>query len=345
MLRRSNLRTVLRMNLRVVLVAGALFPLLLTACSGEGSVVTPSPSVSAEATVEASPSPTPSVTVEPSTSLDGIKVTGDVGGKPEISFDPPMAIDMTRSLVLAKGTGPVVTEDAIVEVNYRGVLGRTGEEFDSTFDDGEPAVFPISQTVEGFAKGLVGKHVGDRVLIAIPGSEAYDEAVGLGVGPSWVQVGDTLIFVVDILATSFNEPTGKKVAPQYRDVTVSDDTKPEITISSSAKPPTQMVVQTIVAGEGRKVTEKDSVFARYRTWLWRDGKLVQDNFDKDSNGRLADLIETWKKGLPGQTSGSRVLLVAPASDSYPAGNPKIGVDPGDVLIYVIDISFASPHMV
>ncbi len=345
-LRRSNLRTVLRKNYRAVLAALFVLPVWLTACSGSGSdtEAIPSPSVDVEVSAEPSASPTQEEAVEPTNTLDGIKVTGGVGENPKIQFEAPMAIDITRSQVLVSGKGTEITEDAIVEINYRGVLGRTGEEFDSTFDDGQPAVFPINQTVKGFAKGLVGQHVGDRVLLAIPGSEAYDDAVEAGVAPAWAQAGDTLIFVVDVLATSFGEPTGIQVDPKYRDVTVSVDKTPEIKISASAKPPVEMVVQTIVAGEGRKVTENDYLVARYRTWLWRDGKLVEDKFDKFSNGRLSDLIETWKKGLPGQTTGSRVLIVAPASDSYPAGNPKIGVDSGDVLIFVIDIAFASPHM-
>lgn len=282
--------------------------------------------------------------MEPVATLDGIKVTGEFGEDPEIDFKTPMAIDKTRSSVLVKGNGPVVGEGATVEVNYRGVLGRTGKEFDSSFGQKAPAVFPIDRTVAGFKTGLVGKRVGDRVLIAIPGPDAYDEAVKAGAGPAEMEVGDTLVFVIDILATSLDTATGEPVKPEFQQVSVSEGNLPEAKIPSASQPPSSLVIQPIIKGEGRKVKAKDSVIVHYRTWVWRTGKLVEDRFDAQQSGRLADTIDAWKKGLEGQTVGSRVMLVAPSADTYPSGNSKISMEAGDTLVYVIDILFASPHL-
>ena len=302
--------------------------MILSACASPGETPEAVPGATIEAEPSLEPSPTPTPTIEPSTSLDGIEVTGKAGEEPQIRFESPMAIDVTRSQVLVQGDGPVITENSIVELHYRGVLGRTGEEFDSTYAEGRPAVFPVGRTVRGFAMGLVGKHVGDRVLLAIPGEDAYDDAVATGVGPSWARVGDTLVFVVDIIAASFAEPTGKQVSPEFKEVAVSGGAKPEVTIPKDSKPPADLVVQTVIKGEGRKVTEKDVVVTHYRTWLWRTGELLEDRFSTNQTGRLTDTLEAWKKGLPGQTAGSRVLLVAPSADTYPFGNPKLKVEPG-----------------
>lgn len=331
-------------NVRAAVAALVAIPFLLTACSGQESTAPEASSPSASPSAEPTPSPSPSVTVEPSDTLEGIKVTGEVGEDPKIEFTTPMAIDKTRSKVLVPGDGPVVGEGATVEINYRGVLGRTGEEFYNSFSQGRPAVFPIKRTVPGFEKGLVGKKVGDRVLLAIPGVDGYDAAAEAGAAPAGMQVGDTLIFVVDVLATSFEKPTGKPVTPKFDQVKVTTEGIPEATIPSSATPPSELVVQPIIAGVGRKVKAEDAVIVHYRTWSWRTGKLVEDRFDADQIGKLADTIEAWKTGLVGQTTGSRVLLVAPSSLTYPSGNPNISVEAGDTLVYVIDILFASPHL-
>ena len=47
----------------------------------------------------------------------------------------------------------------------------------------------------GWDKGLVGKHVGDRVLLVIPPS------LGYGASPQSELAKNTLVFTVDILGT------------------------------------------------------------------------------------------------------------------------------------------------
>ena len=58
------------------------------------------------------------------------------------------------------------------------------------------------------------------------------------------------------------------------------------------------------------------------------------------DGALSATIPGWQTGLVGQTVGSRVLLVVPAPQAYPSGNPRIDVKPGETMVYVVDILFA-----
>jgi len=130
------------------------------------------------------------------------KVVGEPGaGNPTVSI--PAGVKPPAGLVanvLIQGHGPTVTKGQTLVMQYTGVDWNTGKNFDSSFTRkaafstaiGEGAVIP------GWDQGLVGKHVGDRVLLVIPPSLGYGPQGGqssAGIGAS-----DTLVFVADIVA-------------------------------------------------------------------------------------------------------------------------------------------------
>jgi peptidylprolyl isomerase len=124
-------------------------------------------------------------------------VTLDADGKPSIT---PIADAAPTTLVvqpLIKGTGAEVTADQTLVVNYSGWLWD-GTPFDSSWDRGEPATFPLTGVIAGWTQGLAGQTVGSQVLLVIPPDLAYGAQ---GQGES-VPPNSTLIFVVDILAAS-----------------------------------------------------------------------------------------------------------------------------------------------
>jgi len=310
--------------------------LALAACGSPSATPSTSASPSTSATPTASASPTASVPV--SSDLDAIKVTGAKGKLPTVAIKAPFAIDKTRVDVLDKGTGDKAVEDGVVTVNYYGAIGRTGKMFEESFSSGSAATFPLGQVIAGFKIGLTGQQAGSRVLIAMPGSDAYD-ANPTG-GPTDYQVGDTLVFVVDILSVSVAGPTGKAVTPADGLPTVSGSDKPTITIPSG-NPPTKMVTQPLTEATGYKVAKTDSITARYVGYSWKTGKLIDDGFDNPTSGKLSDLIPGWQTGLLGKRVGSRVLLVLPPADGFPKGSNNPPVEAGDTVVYVIDILFTS----
>jgi peptidylprolyl isomerase len=129
-------------------------------------------------------------TVTPPAGLPSVKVNDqDV---PEISVEGVAAPTALVAQDLIKGNGPVVKETDTLTVNYVGVTLQGGTKFDSSYDRGEPASFPLNGVIKGWTQGLTGKTVGSRVLLVIPKDLAYGEA---GQGEA---KGD-LVFVVDIL--------------------------------------------------------------------------------------------------------------------------------------------------
>ncbi len=322
------------------LAAAVLVALTLTACSGPAATPTPTatsavPTETASATPTATATPTP---VPVSASIDGISVTGAAGAAPEVKIPTPFAIDTTRSRVVIAGSGPTVAADSVLELHYSGYNARTGAMFDSSWDDGKPALMSLQQVVTGFQKGLVDKKPGDRVLIAMPGSEGYDASGGnADIG---IEVGDTLVFVVDIIATTVSTATGTTVSASVP-VTIGDEAgKPTVTIPGGIAPP-QLLVQRLIQGSQRVVGESDYVMVHYRSWSWKTGKIIEDSFDTPDYGRIAETIPAWRKGIVGQPIGSRVLIIAPPAEGYGGASVDPPVDADDTVVFIVDILFST----
>ena len=113
-------------------------------------------------------------------------------GVPVISVDGVAAPTALISQDLIKGKGQAVKETDTITVNYVGVALAGGKVFDSSFDSGKKATFPLNGVIKGWTQGLSGKTVGSRVLLVIPKALAYGDQ---GQGDA---KGD-LVFVVDIL--------------------------------------------------------------------------------------------------------------------------------------------------
>ncbi len=97
-------------------------------------------------------------------------------------------------LITEKGDGAMPGPSDNVTVHYKGQL-LDGEVFDSSYDRGEPATFPINGVIPGFGEGLQLMPVGSKGTLYIPGDIAYGMQGGPG-GPN-----ATLIFDVEIIAT------------------------------------------------------------------------------------------------------------------------------------------------
>jgi peptidylprolyl isomerase len=98
---------------------------------------------------------------------------------------------------IVKGKGPGAKPGDTVIVNYVGVSFSTGEEFDASWDTGQP--FPVQlgagNVIEGWEKGLVGIKKGGRRELIIPPEMAY----GAQGAPPSIGPNETLVFVIDAL--------------------------------------------------------------------------------------------------------------------------------------------------
>lgn len=96
--------------------------------------------------------------------------------------------------VITMGDGPKPTSNDKVKVHYRGTL-IDGKQFDSSYDRGEPAVFPVTGVIPGWTEVLQLMPVGSKWEVYIPSDLAYGErGAGQDIGPN-----STLIFTVELL--------------------------------------------------------------------------------------------------------------------------------------------------
>jgi peptidylprolyl isomerase len=118
--------------------------------------------------------------------------------KPEIDFPdgpPPSELEITD---LTEGDGPEAQAGQTVSVHYVGVAHSTGEEFDASYNRGEPLQFRlgVGQVISGWDTGVQGMKVGGRRRLVIPPHLGYGDRGAGGV----IKGGETLIFVVDLIS-------------------------------------------------------------------------------------------------------------------------------------------------
>ena len=121
-------------------------------------------------------------------------------GAPTITIpdeEPPSEFQLAT---LIQGDGEEVGADDTVTVHYTGINWNTGEVFDSSWERGQPASFPTGGVIPGFRDALVGQLVGSQVIAIIPPELGYGPQGGTPDGS--IGAEDTIVFVVDILATS-----------------------------------------------------------------------------------------------------------------------------------------------
>lgn len=95
------------------------------------------------------------------------------------------------------GDGDEAASGTTVVVHYVGVAHSTGEEFDASYNRGEPLVFPLGAgyVIQGWDQGVTGMKVGGRRRLVIPAHLGYGDRGAGGV----IAPGETLIFVVDLV--------------------------------------------------------------------------------------------------------------------------------------------------
>jgi peptidylprolyl isomerase len=96
------------------------------------------------------------------------------------------------------GDGGEATPGKTVTVHYVGVAFRSGEEFDASWNRGEPFRFKLGkgQVIAGWDQGVAGMKVGGRRKLTIPSAMAYGARGAGGV----IEPHEPLVFVVDLLA-------------------------------------------------------------------------------------------------------------------------------------------------
>ena len=273
--------------------------------------------------------------------LDGVTVSGTQAA-PSLTFaTTPLTVSATTTKVVKAGSGAALSTANSILFNYALFNARDGKQIETSYGKGTvPLDLSSTTMITGLSKGLIGQHVGSRLVIAIPPADAFGTQ-----GNSQTSIGptDTIVFLIDVLSatTPLTTATGVVVPPKpgLPTVSVGSDKIAKVQIPSTP-PPTSLVVQLLIKGAGAVVQSGQTIKATYTGVLWKDGKKFDASADHgapvDFQIGAGKVIKGWDKGLVGQTVGSRVLLIVPPADGYGAkGSAPIG--PTDTMVFVVDI--------
>ncbi len=96
--------------------------------------------------------------------------------------------------IITEGTGEKPTAESTVRTHYHGTL-TNGTVFDSSYDRGQPAEFPVGGVIAGWTEALQLMPVGSKWKLTIPANLAYGErGAGGAIGPH-----ETLQFDIELL--------------------------------------------------------------------------------------------------------------------------------------------------
>ncbi|GGI70235.1 hypothetical protein GCM10007973_04030 [Polymorphobacter multimanifer] len=117
--------------------------------------------------------------------------------------DKPGVITTSTGLqyqVITEGKGPKPAASDVVLVHYEGKL-VDGTVFDSSYQRGQPAAFPLDQVIPGWTEGVQLMPTGSKYHFVVPPGLAYGARGAGGVIPP----GAVLEFDIELLAIRPNE--------------------------------------------------------------------------------------------------------------------------------------------
>jgi hypothetical protein len=280
-------------------------------------------------------------------------VSGKAGEQPVIEVDENAEIAAdTRVEVIEEGDGAEIAEGDYFRAD---VLGTTmaGEELFSTWPqpeeeagDGPRRQYVARTGEEGMlpqtiVDTLVGQQVGSRVLV--------EGQAGTLIGPQVTQAGmaedDGLVWVFDIVGSGQIDPQGEVEGEQapvedgLPEVTAGDGEAAEVTVPEGADPPTELVEQVLIAGDGAEVESGQGLVVQYTGVKWEDGETFDASYNREAASAFqigtGSVVAGWDAGLTGKHVGDRLLLVIPSDQAY-GGQPDHELAE-NTLIFVVDI--------
>lgn len=278
-------------------------------------------------------------------SLGDVKVSS--AKSPKVTVAKGFTASKTSSKVLKPGSGETLASGDAVKLNYVAVNGRTGKQFDSSFKSAKPLTLTLDTkaVLPGFVKGLEGKKIGSRVLVAIAPKDGFGQAqTSLD-----IKKNDTMVFLFDVVAKVPTEVTGttEKLPADVPKVVYDADKHPTKFVKTSKTPAkiTKEKATIVIQGKGAKITKGQTLTAQYVGQIYPDGDVFDESWTTTPRPfpvGAGGVIPCWDDLLVGQNIGSRIILACPGDKAYAESPPEGStIKKNESLIFIIDLLDAS----
>ena len=136
-------------------------------------------------------------------------------------------------------------------------------------------------------------------------------------------------------------PRARKVTPAAGEA--DPDRKPKVP-KGKGDPPSELVVQDLIVGEGKRARAGDTVTVQYVGVLFEDGEEFDSSWGGNRPGDgfqfplgAGQVIPGWDQGVPGMREGGRRKLIIPGELAYGATGFPPDIPPDAALIFDIDL--------
>ncbi|MDP4014465.1 MAG: FKBP-type peptidyl-prolyl cis-trans isomerase [Candidatus Nanopelagicales bacterium] len=119
---------------------------------------------------------------------------------------------------------------------------------------------------------------------------------------------------------------------------------PELTVSSDAKVPKDLVVVPLCEGEGTASKPSDMVTVDYIGVGYKTQQVFDSSLERGEPATfpLQGVIEGWTRGVSGVKPGGAVLLLVPSELAYrERGNPPVILQ-NEALAFIVEVLAVNP---
>lgn len=275
---------------------------------------------------------------------DAVKVSGEFGTEPQVSFTAPTAVEATQRTIAIAGDGDAALEGDTVHVEFTIYNGETGLKASASGYADTPSPFRLDEAefLVGIVKTLECSTIGSRVVGVIPSDESWGEAGSPQLG---IEPGQDIVFVADIVsidppavpphARAEGEP--KEPVAGMPAVVLDADGRPTVTIPDGP-PPTEIQLATLIQGDGAEVGLGDDVVVHYVGVSWDTREVFDESWARGAPATFntQGVIAGFTEALVGEQVGSQVIVVIPPELAYGTDPAKHDLG-GQTLVFVIDI--------
>jgi peptidylprolyl isomerase len=274
--------------------------------------------------------------------LDSVKIEGDVGSSPKVTWGGQLSITKLETDTLVTGDGAEVAEGDQVLTHLWIGNGFTQQQALNTYEDKKPELITVDDQISKvFHDALAGHTIGSRVAVAAPAADAFGESGNpqLGIGNQ-----DTVVIVADLVSGVLDAPQGTdKDAPDWTPAIVDKADVPDsLDFAGTPEPARRLRIAPLVQGDGARVEKGQTIVVNYLGQVFGGKATFDSSFSRGAPTSFqigtGAVIKGWDQALVGKAVGSRVLLSIPPDLGYgEAGNKDAGIKGTDTLYFVIDI--------